>query len=73
MFLDPIIDDWIFIVTVALVFAIALRKHNGLWATMQPWMDGQGPPALAATSGAKGAGRGISTHAGNDEEAGRGW
>lgn len=43
MFLDPIIDDWIFVVTVALVFFIALRKHNGLWTTMQPWMDGQGP------------------------------
>ncbi|KAG6368728.1 hypothetical protein INS49_002942 [Diaporthe citri] len=72
MFLDPFMSEWIFTVIVALVFSIAIRKRNGLWTTMQPWMDAQGPPALA-TSGAKGMGQRNAAHVGRDEEAGRGW
>lgn len=66
MFLDPFMSEWIFTVIVALVFSIAIRKRNGLWTTMQPWMDGQGPPA-------KGVGQRNAAHVGRDEEAGRGW
>lgn len=69
MFLDPFLSEWIFTVIVALVFAIAIRKRNGLWTTVQPWMDGQGPPALAA----KGVGHRDAAHVGRGEEAGRGW
>lgn len=66
MFLDPFLSEWIFTVIVALVFSIAIRKRNGLWTTMQPWMDGQGLPA-------KGMGQRNAAHVGRDEEAGRGW
>lgn len=48
MFLDPFLTEWIYTAAVALIFAIAIRKRNGLWTTVQPWMDGQAPPALAA-------------------------
>lgn len=73
MFLDPFMSEWIFTVIVVLVFSIAIRKRNGLWTTMQPWMDGQGPPALVASSGAKGVGQRSAAHVGRDEEAGRRW
>lgn len=52
-FVDPVLTVWIYTAVVALVFAIILRKRNGLWTTVQPWMDEQGPPALAANSGSK--------------------
>lgn len=73
MFLDPIMNEWIYTVIVSLVFLIATRKHNGLWTTLQPWMDGQGPPALAARTGAKRTGRTHAIHNGRDEEFSRGW
>lgn len=73
MFLDPFMSEWIFTVIVALIFSIAIRKGNGLWTTMQPWMDAQGPPALAASSGAKGVGQRNAAHVGRDEETGRAW
>lgn len=56
MFVDPIITAWIFVAAVSLVCAIVIRKHNGLWTTLQPWMDAQGPPALAANPSYKGPG-----------------
>jgi hypothetical protein len=56
MFVDPIITAWIFVAAVSLVCAIVIRTHNGLWTTLQPWMDGQGPPALAANPSYKGPG-----------------
>lgn len=71
MFLDPIINGWIYIVTVALVFTIAIRKRNGLWTIMQPWMDGQTPPALVASSVAKGLDLRHLNHIGRYEEVGR--
>jgi hypothetical protein len=55
-FVDPIISTWIFVAVASLVCAILIRKHNGLWATLQPWMTSQQPPALAANPSYKGAG-----------------
>lgn len=56
MFVDPIISVWIFVAVVSLVCAIVIRKHNGLWTTLQPWMDAQGPPALVGSPSYKGPG-----------------
>ncbi|KAI3395910.1 hypothetical protein diail_695, partial [Diaporthe ilicicola] len=53
-FIDPVITVWIYTAIVALVFAVIIRKRNGLWTTVKPWMDEQGPPALAANLGHKG-------------------
>lgn len=56
MFVNPIINVWLYTAVVALVFAIVTRKRNGLWTTLQPWMDQHGPPALAANPSSKGPG-----------------
>ncbi|KAI7786146.1 hypothetical protein LA080_004530 [Diaporthe eres] len=56
LFVEPVITVWIYTVVVALIFTIVIRRRNGLWTTLQPWMDEQGPPALAANPGAKGPG-----------------
>ncbi|KAK2604035.1 hypothetical protein N8I77_006995 [Diaporthe amygdali] len=56
MFVDPVINDWIYTAVVSLVFVIVIRKRNGLWTTVQPWMDQEGPPALAANPIHKGRG-----------------
>lgn len=56
MFVDPVITVWIYTAAVAFVFVIVIRKRNGLWTTLQPWMDEQGPPALAANPSLKGPG-----------------
>lgn len=56
MFVDPVITVWFYTAVVAFVFAIVIRKRNGLWTTLQPWMDDQGPPALAANPHLKGPG-----------------
>lgn len=70
MIIDPIMNEWLFTTTVALVFAIFIRKRNGLWTTMQPWMDGQTPPALVGSSGAKGLDLRNLNHIGRYEEVG---
>ncbi|KAK7696698.1 hypothetical protein SLS64_014300 [Diaporthe eres] len=56
LFVEPVITVWIYTIVVALIFTIVIRKRNGLWTTLQPWMDDQGPPALAANPNAKGPG-----------------
>lgn len=55
-FVDPILTVWIYTAVVSLIFGIVIRKRNGLWTTLQPWMDQHGPPALAANPNSKGAG-----------------
>ncbi|KAH8763323.1 hypothetical protein F5883DRAFT_677296 [Diaporthe sp. PMI_573] len=55
-FVDPIINVWIFVAVASLVCTILIRKRNGLWTTLQPWMDAQGPPALAANPSYKSPG-----------------
>lgn len=56
MFVEPVITVWFYTAVVAFVFAVVIRKRNGLWTTLQPWMDDQGPPALAANPSLKGPG-----------------
>lgn len=56
MFVDPIITTWVLVASVSLVCAVLIRKNNGLWATVQPWMSSQVPPALAANPSYKATG-----------------
>ncbi|KAG8162649.1 hypothetical protein KVR01_007127 [Diaporthe batatas] len=56
LFIDPIVVTWTFVIASSLVCAVVVRKNNGLWSTLQPWMNEQIPPALAANANYKGHG-----------------
>lgn len=56
LFVDPILVVWLSVIAMSLVCAVVIRKNNGLWSTVQPWMNTQIPPALAANLSYKGPG-----------------
>ncbi|KAK7418766.1 hypothetical protein QQX98_003784 [Neonectria punicea] len=39
LFLDIFLDIWVFSIVLILLFSIAIQKKNGLWTTLQPWMN----------------------------------
>lgn len=46
----PILTAWVYSAIVAILLTIAVRKHNGLWSTVQPWLgtEEESHPVLAA-------------------------
>lgn len=53
----PILTTWVYAAVVAILVTIALRKHNGLWSTVQPWLgtEEESNPVLAADPSSTGA------------------
>lgn len=50
----PILTAWIYAAIVAIIVTIAVRKHNGLWTTTQPWTEGERRPLLGSDHNATG-------------------
>lgn len=50
----PILTAWIYAAIVAIIVTIAVRKHNGLWTTVQSWTEEERRPLLATDSNATG-------------------
>lgn len=46
----PILTEWVYAAIVAILVTIAVRKHNGLWSTVQPWLgtEEESHPVLVA-------------------------
>lgn len=46
----PILNGWVYAAIAAILVTIAVRKHNGLWSTVQPWLgtEEESHPVLAA-------------------------
>lgn len=40
---DTILYAILWFVILVLLFCIGIRRHNGLWSTEEPWIDGAGP------------------------------
>lgn len=53
---SPILTAWVYAAIVAILTTIALRNHNGLWSTVQPWLgtEEESHPVLAADPGSTG-------------------
>lgn len=53
----PILTTWVYAAVVAILVTIALRKHNGLWSTVQPWLGTreESHPVLATDPSSTGA------------------
>lgn len=41
--IDIVLNQCITFITLVLLFFVGFRKHNGLWTTTQPWMNGVAP------------------------------
>ncbi|KAK7699311.1 hypothetical protein SLS64_011769 [Diaporthe eres] len=51
----PILTAWIYAAIVAIIVTIAVRKHNGIWTTVQSWTEEEERrPLLATDSNATG-------------------
>lgn len=50
MIASPILTAWVYAAIVAILVTIAVRKQNGLWSTVQPWLgtEEESNPVLAA-------------------------
>lgn len=53
----PILNGWVYAAIAAILVTIAVRKHNGLWSTVQPWLgtEEESHPVLAADPSSTGA------------------